>query len=85
MPEVFHILQMRVQKTHELNHGLGLLLAVVAVFNGQQVFHHLLYMTAIFLHAQVISSGIIFHVSTCVRANVSINTGIGPYFKGMGC
>ena len=60
--EIFHVFQVRVQETHQLNNRIGIALALLAVLNSEQVFHHFLNMPAIFLHDQVVPGRIVFHV-----------------------
>lgn len=62
MPEIFHVFEVRVQKAHQLNHGVGISLSCLPIFNGKQVFNHLLNMAAIFTHHQEIPRRVILHV-----------------------
>jgi hypothetical protein len=65
MTKVFDVFQVRIQKTHQLNHSIGICLPAVTVFDGQEVLHHFLYMAAILPHGQIISSCVVLHQSKC--------------------
>jgi len=58
---IFLCLQVRRQKAHHFNDGIGISLPAFLVFNGEQMIHHLLYMPAILPHFQVLPRGIVFH------------------------
>jgi hypothetical protein len=61
MTEILDILQMWIQKAHQLDHYLRIALPLFPVLQRQKIFYHLLDMPAIFTIDQVIPGRIIFH------------------------
>ena len=62
MAEIFNVLQMRVQETHQFNNGIGISLTHFFVLESEQVLDHLLNMPSILTHYQVVPGSVIFHV-----------------------
>ena len=62
MPEIFYILQMRIEKAHQFDDGIGIALALFLILERQQIFDHFLDMTTILTHHQMVPRSIIFHV-----------------------
>src|ERR1700733_2227815 len=62
MPEIFYIFQVRVEKTHQLYNGVCIALSFFFILKRHQVLDHLLDMTPILTHDQVVSRRVVFHV-----------------------
>src|SRR5579859_691759 len=61
MAKIFYVLQMRIEKAHQLDNHLCVTLPFFPVLQRQKIFDHLLDMPAVFTHYKVIPRGIIFH------------------------
>jgi hypothetical protein len=62
VPEIFHVLQMGIKESHQFNHRIRIALADLLVLKRQQVLNHLLNMSPIFSHDEMISCCVVFHV-----------------------
>ena len=67
MTKILYVLQMWIQKPHQLNNGMRVPLPFLLILQAQQVLDHLLNMSPIFTHYQVIPRGIIFHTLVLER------------------
>ncbi len=61
MSEIFNILKMWIEKPHQLDHCVRIPLPLFLILKGQQVLDHLLDVTPVFTHHQMVPRGIVFH------------------------
>ena len=62
MPEVFDVLQVRIEEAHQLYDCVRVALSFFFILQRDEVFDHLLDMTTVFTHDEVISCRVVFHV-----------------------
>ena len=55
MPEILYIFKVRIEKPHQFNHTHRLRLPYIVIFYRYNMVNHLLNMSAIFPHDQLIS------------------------------
>jgi hypothetical protein len=61
MPEIFHVLEMGVQESHEFYDGIGISLSSFRVFDRHDMIDHFLYVTSVFPHDKLVAGRIVFH------------------------
>ena len=74
MSEIFLILELRIEESHEFDDGEGVSLSSLPVFNGQHVIDHFLHVPAVFPHFQMVAGGIVLHKLSWVELRSYVNS-----------
>lgn len=61
MSEIFLILELRIEESHEFDDGVCVGLSSFPIFNGQHMIDHFLHVPAVFPHFQMVAGSIILH------------------------
>src|ERR1700735_3737810 len=61
MTKIFYVLEVRIEKSHQLDNGLRITLAFFGVVEAHQVFDHLLDMPAVLPHDEIVPRCVVFH------------------------
>jgi len=77
MTEIFYILQVGIEKAHQLDNGIRIALTLVLVFQTQQIFDHFLDVPPVLTHDQMVSRGIILHVLYTWQSGTILNKSTG--------